>query len=95
MARRSRPNYAATGTLGSTNVSYDPIRARCRRCRKESEFPHPNSKAVSEMKWAELVVTRTRENIEFARHFYQAQPRRVIAELLACSCGGPLQVIEE
>lgn len=76
-------------------MSADPIGARCRRCRKEVEFPNPDSKAVSEMKWRELVLTRKDEDAEYCRLLWRTQPRRVVSEFFACSCGGPLQVIDK
>lgn len=72
-----------------------PIRARCRRCKRAAEFPHPSSKAVSEMKWAELVLTRNPDDAEYCRLLWNSQPARVVAEFFACRCGGPLEVLEE
>lgn len=75
-------------------MSAYPIRARCRRCRKEVDFPDPSSKAVSYMNWKELVLSRRDEDAEQCRLLWNSQPRRVIASFFACTCGGPLDVVD-
>lgn len=69
-----------------------PLRARCRRCKKQVEFPHPSSKAISGMDWPKLVLRRTRQDAEYAHVQYQTQPKRVVEELFACTCGGPYEI---
>lgn len=69
------------------------IRARCRRCRTDVEFPHPTSNAVSKMNWKELVLTRKDADAEYCRMMWNTRPEQVI-ELFACRCGGPLEVLK-
>jgi hypothetical protein len=82
-------------TQPTTQPKTETIKAICRRCKKESEFPLPETKDASELNFSELVFTRRELDIQGAELLYRTTPRVVIAEMFACSCGGPYQVINE